>query len=270
MLFSINRLNKEYLQNELKKIEKWEKEQLKIWFWEHLTKLPFKLIDKITPEFIQKKIGMLLDEVGNFIQSGGQYLVKEETVLNKIRKQTTEPINSIDDIKYLPLETMNVVSEEIKKNSGNIATVQGATTGFGGIITLAIDIPIVLGLSLKTLQELAISYGFNPKEKEERIFIIKCLQFASADVVGKEAILKELSDYGNRHHLSHDMTSQLKGWREVVFTYRDQFGWKKLLQVIPIVGMVLGAYTNRSMLKDIAETGIMLYRKRRLMEKISL
>ena len=64
------------------------------------------------------------------------------------------------------------------------------------------------------------------------------------------------------------MISQLEGWREVVFTYRDQFGWKKLFQMIPIAGMVFGAYANRGMINDVAEAGNMLYRKRRIMEKL--
>jgi hypothetical protein len=65
-----------------------------------------------------------------------------------------------------------------------------------------------------------------------------------------------------------EMMSKLQGWREVVYTYRDQFGLKKLLQMVPVAGMLFGAYTNRSMVKDIAETGIMLYQKRRILERL--
>ncbi len=260
---------KEFLLRELDGIKKWEKEQLKIWFWEHLSKLPFKLLDKITPEFIQNKIGKLLDEVGNFIQTGGQYLVKEDTVIKKINKRSNIEVLFAEEVSYLPLETMDKVSNDIKSNNTNIATVQGATTGFGGLFTLVIDIPMILGLSLKTLQEIAITYGYNPKNKRERIFIIKCLQFASADVVGKEAILKELSNFDNKDNESQDMLSQLKGWREVISTYRDQFGLKKLLQMIPVAGMIFGIFSNRSMLSDVAETGIMLYRKRRILNRLN-
>lgn len=57
--------------------------------------------------------------------------------------------------------------------------------------------------------------------------------------------------------------SQLQGWREVVYTFRDQFGWKKLFQMVPIAGILFGAISNRSMINDVAEVGKMLYQKER-------
>jgi len=160
------------------------------------------------------------------------------------------------------------LSEELQLNRVKLATMQGASTGIGGIFTLAIDIPLLLGMALKTLQEIAIIHGYDPQDKQERVFIVKCLQFVSADIVGKEAILQELSTMHEDSRNSENMISQLEGWREVVFTYRDQFGWKKLFQMVPIAGIVFGAYANRGMINDIAETGNMLYRKRRIIEKL--
>ena len=73
----------DYLKDELNKIEAWEKEQKDLWFWEKLGRLPFMILDKLTPKFIQDKIGLAIDELGNYIQTGGQYLVKEENILKK-------------------------------------------------------------------------------------------------------------------------------------------------------------------------------------------
>ncbi|WP_191562558.1 EcsC family protein [Metabacillus idriensis] len=260
---------KEQLLGHLKEIEKWEDDQKGLFFWEKIGRIPFKILDKLTPAFIQKKIGILLDELGSFIQSGGKYLTQKNSILKKVQHHVpNETVSSIDDMKKVPLNVMNLVGEDLKKNRGNVATVQGATTGFGGIFTLAADIPVLLGLSLKTLQEIAIAYGYDPTDREERIFIVKCLQFASADIVGKQAILNELSGYYNRSMAPAEMMSKLQGFREVVYTYRDHFGLKKLLQMVPVAGMIFGAYTNRSMVKDIAETGIMLYQKRRILERL--
>ncbi|WP_081707687.1 EcsC family protein [Bacillus massiliigorillae] len=261
--------NKESLGKELQIVKQWEKDQKGLWFWERLSRLPFKLLDKLTPAFIQNKMGVLLDEIGSYIQNGGQYLTQEKTLLKNIQKSNPSlPIETIDDIKNVPIQQMITMSEGLKNDRAKIATVQGASTGFGGIFTLAIDIPVILGLSLKTLQEIAIIHGYDPNEKEERIFIIKCLQFASADIVGKEAILNELSTKHTRNNKSQEMISQLQGWREVVYTYRDQFGWKKLFQMVPVAGMLFGAFTNRSMIQDISDAGMMLYRKRRILEKL--
>jgi EcsC protein family len=260
---------KEQLHIQLKEIEKWEDDQKGLFFWEKIGRIPFKLLDKLTPAFVQKKIGVMLDELGSFIQSGGKYLTQKNGILKKVQLLVpNETVSTINDMKKVPLKVMNLVSGDLRTNRGNVATVQGATTGFGGIFTLAVDIPVLLGLSLKTLQEIAIAYGYDPEDKEERIFIVKCLQFASADIVGKQAILNELSGYYNRSMEPAEMMSKLQGWREVVYTYRDHFGLKKLMQMVPVAGMLFGAYTNRSMVKDIAETGIMLYQKRRILERL--
>ncbi|WP_249664298.1 EcsC family protein, partial [Lysinibacillus sp. D4B1_S16] len=44
---------------------------------------------------------------------------------------------------------------------------------------------------------------------------------------------------------------------------------KKLFQIRPIAGMIFGSYANKGMIQDVAETGIMLYRKRRIFEKMN-
>jgi hypothetical protein len=260
--------SKEALHKALLEIEVWEDDQKNLWFWERIGRLPFKLLDKITPAFVQNKVGLILDEMGNFIQTGGGYLTQERFILKKYEQSDKNHEWTIKDVAArVPLSKMDEISEELKKNRGKAATVQGAAAGFGGVFTLALDIPLILGMSLKTLQEIAIIYGYDPKEKDERVFIVKCLQFVSADIVGKKAILDELSYYNQRGSRTQ-MVSQLQGWREVVVTYTDQFGWKKLFQLVPIAGMFIGAFMNKSMMHDVAEAGIMLYRKRRILERL--
>lgn len=258
---------KEQLLAYLQEIEAWEKKQKDLFFWEKIGRIPFKILDKLTPKWIQKKVAELVDELGSYIQTGGKYLVSEQAIIKRINQHSSvKNIHSIEEIRNLPIEEMKKISEQLSKNRAAIATVQGASTGVGGLFTLVVDIPVILGISLKTLQEIAIIYGYDPNDKIERIFIVKCLQFANADIVGKEAILKELSEMDKQS--STDVIQQLKGWQEVFYTFRDQFGWKKFFQAIPIAGILFGAFANKGMIENIAETGNMLYRKRRVKERL--
>ncbi|RXT03870.1 EcsC family protein [Ammoniphilus sp. CFH 90114] len=259
----------EVLKKELSQVEEWEKEQKDLWFWEKLGRLPFALLDRITPKVVQDKIGLAIDELGSYIQTGGQYLINEKQVYRQFFPQQDHERDDLKLIRDLPLSRMDEIASGIIRSSVRTATVQGATTGIGGIFTLAIDIPLLLGLSLKALQEISLCYGYDPKERSERIFIVKCLQFTSSDIVGKKAIIEDLSSFHSGER-SGQVMSQLEGWREVVFTYRDNFGWKKLFQMIPIAGILFGAFINRSTLHDVAETGMMMYRKRRIMERLKL
>ncbi|MFJ7826096.1 EcsC family protein [Psychrobacillus sp. NPDC096623] len=259
--------SKDWLQSELLKVEAWEKNQGDLWFWEKLGRLPFKIMDKWTPKFFQTKMGSLIDELGQYIQTGGSYLSSTTKIKSYYPNMGTE---NIDDVKGLAISTMDKAVEGITKNRKNIATVQGAGTGIGGIFTLSIDIPFLLGLQLKTLQDIAICYGYDPNDKKERLFIIKSLQFVSSDIVGKQVILAQLSKFDKQdEETKREVLSEIQGWREVVLAYRDQFGWKKLFQMVPIAGLIFGAFINRSAINDIAEAGMMLYRKRRIVERLS-
>ncbi|WRP04616.1 EcsC family protein [Rossellomorea aquimaris] len=260
---------REALLRELEVVNKWADDQKGLWFWEKLGRIPFMILDRITPQMVHNKIGQALDEIGSYIQKGGSYLTSEKEVIKRFTKRTDNPHLTVEDIAKLSLSDMDEVSEGIVGMRKKVAMTQGATTGIGGFLTLSIDIPFILGISLKTLQEIAISYGYDPNDQQERIFIIKCLQFVSSDIVGKQAILQELSDFNKKDMEKREQTlSQLQGWREVMVSFRDNFGWKKLFQMIPIAGILFGSFINKSMISDIGETGRMLYRKRRILEKL--
>lgn len=138
---------------------------------------------------------------------------------------------------------MDEAALKLSQSSRNVATAQGATTGFGGFFTLAADIPAILGLSLKVIQEIGLCYGYNPTDKAERIFTVKVMQFASSDIVGKRTILQELNlqagGNGDITAGTNAAVSKIQGWKEVITVYRDNWGWKKMLQAVPVAGMFL-------------------------------
>ncbi|MDF9839887.1 MULTISPECIES: EcsC family protein [unclassified Paenibacillus] len=262
---------REELLSALSGIAAWEKEQNKLMIWDRITRLPFKLLDKVTPKVIHEKIGKLLDELGSYIQNGGNYLVAGRKV-GQLVEAAGRAAGAPEHGPY-PLAVMDAAAEKLSGSSRNVATVQGATTGFGGVFTLAADIPAILGLSLKVIQEIGLCYGYDPTDKTERIFTVKVMQFASSDVVGKRTILQELNlqagGSGDITAGANAAVSKIQGWKEVITVYRDNWGWKKLLQTVPVAGMFFGAYTNRKALEDVAEAAQMLYRKRRIMARLA-
>ncbi|UOY91898.1 EcsC family protein [Ectobacillus sp. JY-23] len=253
---------KQQLLEALSEVNKWEMEQEDLWFFEKWGKIPFTVLDKLTPAFVHNKINLVIEELISYIHTGSKYLINTDATIRKFGNVMT-----LVDIQHLPLREMDGIATNIMKNRKNIATAQGATTGLGGIFTLAIDIPALLSMSLNVLQEVAICYGYNPEDEQERLFIVKCLQFASSDIVGKQTILNELQNFASRAD-TQDSVSQIASWREVITVYRDNYGWKKLFQIVPIAGMLFGAYLNRKTIEDISEAGHMLYKKRRILERL--
>lgn len=234
-----------------------------------------------------------MNEVGGFIQSGGKHLVREKSVMNVLAQTAgLDGSGAVNDpsaksgeagsggagngeeqavasgltlaaAAKLPLQVMDAAADTLTVKRVKFAAAQGAATGIGGVFTIAADLPMVLGQSLKVLQEMALCYGYDPNDPRERVFIVKCLQFASADIVGKKAVLEELASFDDVQ-ATEQVFSQLQGWREVVQSYTDNFGMKKLFQLIPIAGIVFGSISNKGTISDVAEAGKMLYKKRRV------
>ncbi|WP_145333195.1 EcsC family protein [Paenibacillus xylanexedens] len=279
--------SREILDGELEQILKWEKEQKDLFIWDKIGRLPFAMLDKVMPKAIKQKIGDALNEVGQYLQTGGKFLVQKKKVAKLLQQeaecsgypmtsdyiyrleQDTDTVNTakIHSVEKLPLEVLDRVADSITESRSKFAAAQGAATGFGGIVTIAADIPLVMGLSLKVLQEMALCYGYDPDDPLERIFIVKCLQFSSADIVGKKAIIDELADYDNPDK-QVEVISQMQGWREVFNSYSESFGWKKLFQLVPIAGMIFGSVSNKNTIQDVAEAGKMLYKKRLILQRL--
>ncbi|MEK3827368.1 MULTISPECIES: EcsC family protein [Paenibacillus] len=279
--------SREILDGELEQILKWEKEQKDLFIWDKIGRLPFAMLDKVMPKAIKQKIGDSLNEVGQYLQTGGKFLVQKKKVAKLLQEEAersgypmtsddiyrleqdtnTENTAKIHSVEKIPLEVLDRVADNITESRSKFAAAQGAATGFGGIVTIAADIPLVMGLSLKVLQEMALCYGYNPDDPLERVFIVKCLQFSSADIVGKKAIIEELADYDNPEK-QVEVISQMQGWREVFNSYSESFGWKKLFQLVPIAGMIFGSVSNKNTIQDVAEAGKMLYKKRLIMKRL--
>lgn len=115
---------KEQLLAYLQEIEAWEKEQKDLFFWEKIGRIPFKILDKLTPKWIQKKVAELVDELGSYIQTGGKYLVSEQAIIKRINQHSSvKNIHSIEEIRNLPIEEMKKISEQLSKKRAAIATV---------------------------------------------------------------------------------------------------------------------------------------------------
>ncbi|APO44286.1 hypothetical protein BS614_09905 [Paenibacillus xylanexedens] len=278
--------SRETLDKELEQILKWEKQQKDLFIWDKIGRLPFAMLDKVMPKALKQKIGDSLNDVGQYVQNGGKFLVQKKKVAKLLQEEaeksgysmtdTTDRLEhdaeaeetaKIHSVENLPLKVLDQVADNITDSRTKFAAAQGAATGFGGIVTIAADIPMVMGLSLKVLQEMALCYGYDPDEPLERIFIVKCLQFSSADIVGKKAIIEELAAYDDPDK-PIEVVSQMQGWREVFNSYSESFGWKKLFQLVPIAGMVFGSVSNKNTIRDVAEAGKMLYKKRLILQRL--
>ena len=145
--------------------------------------------------------------------------------------------------------------------------IEGAGTGAGGILIGLTDLPLLLGIKIKLLYELASIYGFDVKDYRERMYILNIFQlaFSSQDHVNKVfAKIENLDEYKNT--LSDDINDL--DWRSFQQEYRDYIDLAKLLQLVPGIGAFVGAYVNNKLVDKLGEYAMYAYRMRILSDEV--
>jgi hypothetical protein len=141
------------------------------------------------------------------------------------------------------------------------ATVSGAGTGAAGLLIGLADFPILLSLKMKFLFDTASLYSFNVRNYKERLYILYVFQLAFSSQKRRNEIYKLVSDWDNYSKtLPEDENSF--DWRTFQQEYRDYMDLAKMLQIVPGVGAVVGAYANYKLMDKLGETAMNAYRLR--------
>jgi len=139
------------------------------------------------------------------------------------------------------------------------AAVEGAGTGAGGILLGLADFPLLLSIKMKFLFDAAALYGFDTKNYEERIFILQIFQLAFSSDKHRAETLEIIENWEDRKAELVEVD-----WRAFQQEYRDYIDFVKMLQLIPGIGAIVGAYANYNLLDQLGETAMNCYRLRLL------
>ncbi|AGK52555.1 EcsC family protein [Bacillus sp. 1NLA3E] len=150
-------------------------------------------------------------------------------------------------------EQMNRKLETFRKT----AMLEGAGTGAGGILLGLADFPLLLSIKMKFLFEAAAIYGFDTTKYEERMFILYVFQLAFSSDETRIETLAIIEDW----ELEKERLRQLD-WRQFQQEYRDYIDFVKMLQMVPGIGLIVGALANYRLLDQLGETTMNAYRLR--------
>lgn len=146
------------------------------------------------------------------------------------------------------------------------AAVEGGVTGAGGIFLGMADFPILIGIKIKLLFDIASIYGFNIKDYKERVYLLHIFELAFSSDEHRKKIYLEISDWNTKSKELPEDINQFN-WRSFQQEYRDYIDVAKMAQLIPVIGAPVGAVVNYRMIKKLGFTAMNAYRMR-LLEKI--
>ncbi|WP_453990617.1 EcsC family protein [Bacillus nitroreducens] len=159
--------------------------------------------------------------------------------------------------KDLSLQAKEKLLEEKLTVYRRTAAAEGAGTGAGGFLLALADFPLLLSIKMKYLFEVAAIHGFDTKNYEERLFLLYVFQLAFSSDEHKKKTFEIIENW----EAEKDKLIELD-WRVFQQEYRDYIDFVKMLQLLPGVGAVVGAYANYNLLDQLGETAKNCYRLR--------
>ena len=143
------------------------------------------------------------------------------------------------------------------------AAVEGGITGAGGIFLGLADFPILIGLKLKLLFDIASLYGFNIKDYKERVYLLHIFELAFSSHFHRRKIYLEIVDWETKSMELPDDIHQFD-WRNFQQEYRDYIDLAKMAQLVPVIGAPVGAVVNFRLIRKLGATAMNAYRMRLL------
>ncbi|KHF39299.1 EcsC family protein [Halalkalibacter okhensis] len=193
--------------------------------------------------------------------------------------RTFDPaISSIDDLQNLPLEQLDYLADQLMAKQRLLALGQGGLSGMGGAFLLLSDLPALAVIQLRSLQHLALVYGYDVRRPVELMNLLKLFYVAtipkSYQANEWDKLINEVEEQ-DRDHVFYSgddaimqdaIFEQLT--KQLVKAFVITMFKKKLIQGVPLVGMAVGAGMNYRFSQQVIEVGQHFYQKRRLLEEL--
>ena len=224
-------------------LKKWQKKMLR---------RP-SLFDKFSKK-IQTKINSWIPEK---VHKGITEVIKQmiKGVLFGAKYATAKPL-----LNMSLLVCENMVRKKIE-NYKTTAAVEGGVTGAGGILLGLVDFPVLIGIKIKLLFDIASLYGFDINDYKERVYLLHIFELAfSSDSHRRDVYLKMIDWENKTKELPEDINQF--DWRNFQQEYRDYLDIAKMAQLIPVIGAPIGFVVNSRLIKKLGITAMNAYRMR--------
>ncbi|MBQ2424968.1 MAG: EcsC family protein [Lachnospiraceae bacterium] len=221
-------------------------------------------LEQFVPDKLQETLDTAFAKAFGLIFDKGTGVI--EKTYNKDEMEKRFQINQFASDLRKDSRSLKKFSKKARQ-SGNINVLVSGTAGIGmGVLGVGIpDIPVFLGMVLKSVYEIAINYGYRYDTPEEQYFILLLIETAVSH--GRELIERnqEIDDYIKHEKMPEPYNREVQIKLTSAMLSKELL-YMKFLQGVPVVGAVGGAY-DVVYLKQITEYANMKYKRRFLTKK---
>ncbi|WP_377888166.1 EcsC family protein [Alkalihalobacillus sp. R86527] len=265
----------------LEEIKQWEQEH----FAQHATDIErtfqkwyeyqINTVDSSTRNKMYSIIDSALFHMHAFIQNSQSQVDASNRLLTDARLFNPE-IEQIQDMKKLSVDQLAYIADQQVARQKMVSLAQGGLAGTGSLLLLGLDIPAVLAINLRTVQLIAMTYGYPVSYPSEMMIALKVFHMATLpkglQKQGWVALEEEISK-GHEHPYFYEGSEEIAdlNWlqgpmKQMVKGTVLMMLRKKIIQGIPLFGIAIGASLNYRFTRSVSEAAHKFYQKRFLME----
>lgn len=141
------------------------------------------------------------------------------------------------------------------------AAVEGGITGAGGLLLGLADFPILIGIKIKLLFDIAATYGFDINNYKERVYLLHIFELSFSSDAHRKNIFLKMTDWEEKSKSLPEDINQFD-WRNFQQEYRDYIDLAKMAQLVPVIGAPVGVFVNYRLIKKLGSTAMNAYRMR--------
>lgn len=193
-------------------------------------------------------------------------------------------VTQIKDLRNKSLELSDKMANEVHNWAIGVAVAEGGATGMLGAAGIAVDIPAVLTLALRTIHKIGLCYGYKADTTEDKEFVLSVMSLAGANSMKEknqillqlkmiEATLRKNALWLIERKATKDMAKKTVSNEVIIKMIRDvckqlgiNFSKRKAVQIIPVLGAGVGATMNGSFIRDIGYAAKRQFQERWLID----
>jgi uncharacterized protein (DUF697 family) len=179
------------------------------------------------------------------------------------------------------LERMDEATRAIRNWAVAYASGEGAVAGAVGLLSLPVDLPAIVTLSLRTIRRIGGTYGYAATGEQERQFVYAVLSIASANSPQQKRTALSTLQGLETQMLAHNWAalgeraarrgvsaeSVLLFARDVAQQLGLNLSKRKALAALPVIGAAIGGAVNGWYMRDIGAAAQRSYQQRWLQDR---
>ena len=214
-------------------------------------------VERFLPDGIQEKLNLAFIKGFEVVFSKGIPLVEK----TYSRRQKEEDFR-VNQFAFDEKETKSMAGfrQSANRSSRKNMLISGAEGAALGVLGIGLpDIPIFIGMIIKSMQEISLSYGFSFDSDDEKIFMLKLIRTSLSS--GEHLVEENISVGRLICGFEEPIGTMKEEIEKTASVLSDRLLYMKFVQGIPIIGMI-GGLSDYTVMKEISQYARLAYKKR--------